>query len=141
MQRLKTWLVALILFGILGAPSALAVRVNITPVAGKSVNNGAISANGADVALTAADATNKQEATITGRELILAYNSDSGAHTVTFTSIADDLGRTGDITSYSVGAGEFALFGPFTLKGWQQSNGKVYFEANDATVKFLVIRY
>jgi hypothetical protein len=87
----------------------------------------------------AADATNKEEVVITGREILIAQNTGAGARTVTITSVAIN-GRTGDITSYSLGAGEFGVFGPFRREGWAQGTGKLYFEAEHAEVKWAVIR-
>lgn len=99
-----------------------------------------IASNGADLTETAADATNKEQVLLTGRELIIAHNTGAGARTVTFTSVADALGRSGDITTYSIGAGEIAVFGPFKREGWAQSNGYLYIEASHAEVKWGVVR-
>lgn len=139
---LKRLLASLLLFiSLVAMPAAFAARVEMTPVSPKALR-GTIAANAADVVLTAADATNKQQAQITGREMILAYNSSPDtAYTITINSVADsDLGRTGDITAYSLGFGEFALFGLVPIKGWAQTNGKLYFEASNAAIKFVVIR-
>jgi len=100
----------------------------------------ALVANSADLPMTAANATDKQEVVMTGKDLIVAHNTGAGARTVTITSVADGRNkRTGDITSYSIGAGEYAVFGPFEKAGWMQSNGKLYFEAEHAEVKFGVV--
>lgn len=77
-------------------------------------------------------------AIVDGKTVVLFYNSDSGAHTVTFTSAADSLGRTGDITAYSIAAGRLAIFGAFKLVGWTHS-GKLQIDASDVTVKVAVI--
>ena len=58
---------------------------------------------------------------------------------MTITSSVDSDGRTGDITTYSMGAGEYAVFGPFDLDGWVQTDWKLYFEASNAEVFFGVI--
>jgi hypothetical protein len=75
---------------------------------------------------------------VSGKTVIVCYNTDSSAHTVTFTSVADSLNRVGDITAYSIAAGVIAIFGPFQTAGWS-NGGQVWFQANDATVKFAVI--
>jgi hypothetical protein len=98
-----------------------------------------VTANSLDAAWTAADATNKEQVTHTGREVILARNSGVGARTVTVTSKAIN-GRTGDVTAYSIGAGETAIFGPYPTRGFRQSDGKLYFEAEHAEVLFLVLK-
>jgi hypothetical protein len=111
-------------------------RVVHTPVAAPGTQN----YTGAALTQLAADTVNKEEVVITGKELVLAQNSDVGAHTVTITSVADNLGRTKDIAAVSLAAGELRIFGPFGLEGWRQSDGFLYFEANHATIKFSVLR-
>jgi len=76
---------------------------------------------------------------VNGKTYLLAQNTDSGAHTVTITSVADaPFNRTGDITAYSVAAGVVAQFGPFATAGWS-NGGQLWFAGNDATIKFAVI--
>lgn len=99
-----------------------------------------IAADSADITLVAADVVNKNRAAYgtATRLLVLARNTDGGAQTVTFTSVADGLNRTGDITAYSIGAGEFAAF-VFERNGWRQADGNLYFEASNVAVTFAVI--
>jgi hypothetical protein len=99
-----------------------------------------LTAGSAAFVFTAADVSSKNAFPCTGRELVLVQNTDSGAHTVTISSVADPQNRTGDITSYSIAAGAYVVLGPFRNLGWQQSDGNVYLEANDATVKFAIVR-
>lgn len=75
---------------------------------------------------------------VAGKTTVIAQNTDSGAHTVTFVSSVDTYNRTGDITSYSVGAGVIAVFGPFNTNGWT-NGGQLWFQANDNTVSFAVV--
>ncbi len=102
-----------------------------------------IAANGADLVEVAADATNKESTDIiNGKTFVIAHNTGVGARTVTFTSVVDAQNRTGDITAYSIGAGEIAIFGPFHKNGWGQSGGdagKLFFEASHAEVLFSVL--
>ncbi len=97
-------------------------------------------ANVADLAMTAADVGNKEQVVASGKDLIVAYNTGASAHTITVTSTIDPYNRTGDISAYSLGAGEFAVFGPLATTGWIQTDGKIYFEANHAEIKFGVVR-
>jgi len=99
-----------------------------------------LTAESADFTWTAADAANKEEVTLTGREIILIRNDDAGAQTVTFDSVVDDKNRKGDITDYSVGAGKYAHFGPFPKDGWAQTDGTLHFEASDANIHIAVIK-
>jgi len=97
-----------------------------------------VSANGLDVAFEAADPTNKNQFAPSGDDLVLVWNQDVGAQTVTLTSVADDLNRTGDISAYSVGVDEIAMI-RVKSKGFLQTDGKIYLEASAATVFFAVI--
>ena len=100
---------------------------------------GTYSAGAADLTMTAADASEKNSFTCTGNDLVIAHNTGAVERTITISSVADPYNRTGDITAYALGAGEYAVFGPFKVRGWQQSDGKIYLEANHAEVKFGVV--
>jgi hypothetical protein len=115
-------------------------RQSHTPLTALGTKKDAYTANAADLAMTAADAANYEEVAFTGREIVIAHNTGGSAYTVTISSVADDQGRTGDINAYSLGAGEYAAFGPFDLEGWLQSGKKLYFQASNAAVKFGVIK-
>lgn len=100
-----------------------------------------ISAGAVSQAGTAADATNKEQTPLTGREIVVCHNTGAGARTVTFTSVADgQTNRSGDISAYSIPAGEVAFFGPFPNRGWRQTDGNLYFEAEHAEVEIHVLR-
>ena len=113
-------------------------RTNIPVIAPASINQSA--ANSFDVAGTTADVTNGNSIILTGREMLLVENTDDDtAYTFTIGSAADELGRLGDITTYSLNFGEKALLGPFPMKGW--SNGGVLnINANNTAIKFLPFR-
>lgn len=75
-----------------------------------------------------------------GRVILLVRNTNAGAQTVTISSVAL-LGRTGDITAYSIGTNEFAIFGPFDTKGWNQAaDGQVYAAGAHINVQFCAVR-
>jgi hypothetical protein len=96
-------------------------------------------ANSLDVTFQAADsALGNYCALVEAKTLILVQNVAVAAKTVTFTSVVDDKNRTGDITAYSVGASEIALFGPFRAAGWAHS-GQVWMDGEDLNIKFAVI--
>jgi hypothetical protein len=100
-----------------------------------------LTANSADLTMTAADATNKEQFVASGNDLIIAHNTGASTRTITVTSVADgQTKRTGDITTFSLGAGEYAAFGPFGKQGWMQADGKIYLEASHAEVKFGVVQ-
>jgi len=101
-----------------------------TTLLGDAVNAGVIGQlQGADIAL-------KNRFVATGREIVVALNTDAGAQTVTVTSIADSMGRVQDIAAFSLDPDEIAYFGPFHLEGWIQSDGYVHLEASAVTVLF-----
>jgi hypothetical protein len=79
---------------------------------------------------------------VENKTLILIQNVAVGAKTVTFTSVVDDKNRTGDITAYSVGASEIAMFGPFKAAGWSHGIGAgngIWIDGEDANIKIAVI--
>ena len=96
-------------------------------------------ANAADFAFVAADTVNQNDTLLTGKEMIVARNVDGSPHTVTINSVNDPFNRTKDITAYSLGAGEFAIFGPFDTVGWR-TGGKINFEGDNVNIEFAVVR-
>jgi hypothetical protein len=106
----------------------------------KSTAPGGIATAGVTVTMTAANATNKEQFVSTGKELVLAWNTDAvNPYTVTINSQACEHGRTGDITAVSLAAGVWRVFGPFPVHGWRASTGYVTLEASNAAIKFGVI--
>lgn len=98
-----------------------------------------ISANSLDMDFQASDnSLGNYTPLVDNKTYVLAWNTDTGAHTITFTSAADTFNRTGDITSYSIGAGEIAQFGPFRTAGWSQS-GQLWIDTTDVTIELAVI--
>ena len=101
-------------------------------------------------AFQAADASLKNYTPLVpGKTLLLAMNTDSGAHTVTVSSVADTFKRKGDITAYSLAAitgttPVIAILGIFAIAGWlTPTDGAtpagLWFESDSALVKFAVI--
>ena len=74
-----------------------------------------------------------------GKDLVLVEETAGAGQTITFSSVNDPYGRTGDITTYALGANEFAVFGAFNVVGWRQTDNNIYFEANSANVKVVVV--
>lgn len=98
-------------------------------------------ANSADIVWTAAgvDFVDGASFTLTGEEVLLVRNDNVGAQTITIDSVVDPYNRTGNITTYSIGIGEYAAF-RLARPGWAQTNGLLYFAASAADVFFSVIR-
>lgn len=112
----------------------------------KSVAALPLVANAADFLWTAASGTgaNGNQTLYTGREIILAKNASADtARTVTLTSAPDASGRSGDVTAYSLGFGEYAAFDPRSMPvgDWKQdADGMLYFEGSTSDIKFAVLR-
>lgn len=115
-------------------------RQSHTPLTALGTKTDAYSAGAADVTMTAADTSNKEEVALTGNELVIAHNTGVGAQTVTVSSVVDSMGRTGDISTYSLAADDYAIFGPFGTEGWRQAGAKLYFEADSSDVKLGVVK-
>jgi hypothetical protein len=98
-----------------------------------------VTADSLDLAMTAADVANKNQFAAGGNDLLIAQNSGASPYTFSVTSVADEKKRTGDVSAYSLGAGELAILGPFPAAGWMQPDGMIYLEANNAAVKFAII--
>jgi hypothetical protein len=101
-----------------------------------------IGANTRDLAMQAGDtALGNYTPIVEGKTVVLLHNTFAGAKTVTFTSVADAYGRTGDITTYSIGQDEHARFGPFKAAGWSHgtgADGGLWIDVSDAAVLIAV---
>ena len=76
----------------------------------------------------------------TGREVVSVRNTHaSSAWTFTIKSVADSLGRTGDIGPYTLNAGDTAMF-QMPANGFKDSNGNITIVMSDLTVKVAVAR-
>lgn len=118
-------------------------RVEITAKELVDVNaeSSTFAADSADVTATAADVDDKNYCDHTGREIIRAENTGGAPYTVTITSSGRGFqGRVRHVGPYTIGAGQKAVFGPFPIKGWQQSGAVLHFEAENAAVEFEIYR-
>lgn len=110
--------------------------------------SGLLSAGGLDVAWTAADVAGN-EFVSSGKELVLARNTDAAPHVVDVTSIAsaDSLNRRDDRldlfgpgTGYSIPASTTVALPYFLPKGWRNSGGVIELKAANAAVEFAIFR-
>lgn len=108
----------------------------------KSQLSGPYHVAGDAVTWTAADVANKNSFVATGKEVLLARNSNTGstAHTVSVTSVANRKNRTGDVNAVSIAAGATRMWSFRQLAGWVQSNGSIYLEANHNEILFAVVQ-
>lgn len=90
----------------------------------------------------AAGATGGDLIPVTGREVILAWNSDpTNPYTFTVTSVVDAFNRTRDITTYSLTAGQFAALpvGLTNTPGWQNTSRQIAVAVSNAAVKWAIL--
>lgn len=111
-----------------------------TPV-GPYPSGGAVSAGALDLVWTAADVSNGNKFPFTGKEVLLIWNTDTASHHATLSSAPDEHGRTDDITSYALSAGDIACFSfRGGLAGWlQSSDNSVHISSDSALVKFAIL--
>ncbi len=86
-----------------------------------------------------ADVVNGNAFTWTGRESLICRNSGASARTITVSSVPVK-GRSGDITTYNIPAGESHTVPPLPAEGWMQADGMVYVDGSNAEVKFTLLR-
>lgn len=132
---MKLKALALFVASLISFAPAWAVPTTLTVQQSPSVYS-TIAADGADVTMTAGDASNGNDFVSSGDEIVIVQNTHATlAYTVTFTSVADSLNRTGDITAYSLAAGDIAVFGPFPAHGWRYTGNKIRVTVSNASVK------
>ncbi len=102
----------------------------------------AVTAGSLDFTFAASNSADGNYFVSTGREIILVQNADASTQTVTIDSVADEKNREGDITTYSMAAGDFAALGVglTNAKGWKQTSGQIYINTSDDDVKLAVLR-
>jgi hypothetical protein len=92
------------------------------------------------LALVAADASMGNSFPLTGREILIVQNTDSAAHTFTLSSVPDALGRSEDVTAYSIPANAFAVFSfRGGIAGWKQTDGTVHMTVSSALLFVAVL--
>ena len=119
----------------MAAPTAITVQQMKSPF-------DAVVATGFDFTFAASTLTDGDTFVCTGREILLVQNTTAGALTITVTSVVDDKGRTGDITTYSVGANGFSVIpvGLTNSSGWKSSAGTIRITCSAVTLKVAVLR-
>ena len=88
---------------------------------------------------TGALTTNGNEFVSSGNDIVICRNDQIGAQTITFYTNEDPYGLTDTIEAYSIGAGEYAIFGPFQTVPWRQSDGNVYLGTSHADILIAII--
>ncbi len=96
-------------------------------------------ANAADLPMTAADITDFNDVVMTDRQLLLVHNTGGSGALFSVISSNDPYGRKGNIVTYSIGAGDYVIFGPFKILGWTTTSGRLNFNATSADFKVGII--
>jgi len=114
-------------------------RVSLTPDSILGPYPSSPSAGQFDVTLTAVDEVSGNEFALSGKEVLVFYNSGATDAGITLTSVADEQNRTGDLTA-TLGANEMAAFHVGALEGWRQTTGAFYFTGSISGLKVAVLR-
>jgi hypothetical protein len=114
-------------------------RTAVTPVTLAKYPALPITVNSIDVAFSTGSTTDGFSYQASGRELVLVTNVNASPQTVTIKSVADSLGRTGDLGAYSLSQNEYCAF-IVPLDGFVQSDGTVNVDVGHNDVHVAVIR-
>jgi len=116
-------------------PTVITVQNILAPFA-------AVGAGAADFTFAAGTPTDGDTFVCTGREILIVNNTDVATKYITVVSVDDETNRSENITTYSLAAGDFAVFGVglTNSKGWKSSAGTIRITVEDADVKVAVLR-
>lgn len=116
-------------------PTVLTVQDILNPWA-------AYGAGTADFTFAAGTVTDGDTFVCTGRELLIVNNTDVATKYITIVATDDETNRAESVTTYSLAAGDFAVFGVglTNAKGWKSSTGTIRITVEDADVKVAVLR-
>lgn len=128
--------IAAVVLALLAAAPARASYTNLPSTAAPT----AYATVPSSFSFVACDASNGNSFTNTGHEVLLAYNSDSSAHSVTVTSVPDAIGRSGDSTK-NVNGGAYYVFQNFPPTGWRQTDGTIHISCSNALMLFALISF
>lgn len=119
----------------------MTARTLIAAVSGANVRSLPLASGGADMAPQTTDPSAFNESPMGGVPCLLVLeNTDSSTRHVTVHSVADGyLNRTGDITSYPVPAQTTSII-PVPTKGFQQADGNLYFDCDNAALKAVLVQ-
>lgn len=105
----------------------------------KTTAPGFYSTTGAALTKTAVDTVNDNHVDAVTDLLLIVWNSNAGAQTITITSQADTLtGRSGDVSAQSIAADEIRMF-RLTKNGWGDSNDEIQILGSHADVKIMAV--
>ena len=99
-----------------------------------------VAPNAADCTINTSNQSDGNYFVWTGKQTILAINTNGAPQTITIDADATSDGRDGSITTYSIGAGEIAVF-KLTQALWAQSSDsiRVYVNTSSNDVHVIVL--
>jgi hypothetical protein len=102
----------------------------------------AVTAGDLDITFAAMTITDGDEFQCTGKEIVVIRNDNGAAQTFAVSSEDDAYGRDGDITDYSLGAGEYAVLGVglTNAAGWKDASSNILITPSSADLKIAVLR-
>lgn len=79
---------------------------------------------------------------VTGREMVVLFNSTGSPINFLPVSVADSKGRTASSTqtTQAVAAGDTVMAGPFEQEGWANASGKMRMQASAVGLRACVVR-
>src|SRR2546421_6058206 len=78
------------------------------------------------VTMTAADVANGNQFQPSGRDVLIAQNTDASPRNVTISGANDPFGRLLGLTTDPIAAGATRTYPLFKLPGWIQADGFIY---------------
>lgn len=93
-----------------------------------------------DVALIAGTGSDQTLGPLNPGDILVAYNKNVGAQTLTITSQTDRHQRSGNITTYSIGIDEMIALKFDQTEGWVDSSRELHVTAEGADVLMGIIR-
>lgn len=95
----------------------------------------------ADLIFTFSDVANGEQTRLTERELLIVRNLSGGQSAYQIIGVPDKDNRTENITDPLGGlpANTWAVFGPFDIEGWRQTDGNIHFTGG-ADAEWAVLR-
>ena len=105
-------------------------------------NNAQITAGQITVTPAACDTVNGNTFNATGREILLLQNTDTSAHAITITPVADPYGGTNtSLTSYSLPASSISMVQMKFLIGWASAGVVTIPACSSNLIKIAVVQF
>ena len=114
-------------------------RTALTPKEISRIQSVSVTAGAADLTMAASDIVDGNSIAWTGKEMLIVHNTNIGVQTVTIDAAPDEYGRDGTITTYSLAADDYAIFGPFD-GAWKQTDGTIHVDGTAVDVLLGVLR-